>query len=260
MPDNAFNLDRLRESLHPFRLHFFTRLRSTNDHAARMRREKRLYAPSIVLAASQSAGRGRGGNNWWSGRGSLTVTFVLPTDPDVPPHRVPLIAGLAVRRGVCGATGEDATLSDVKLKWPNDLWHRDLKIAGLLCERVDGVDFVGLGLNVNPAIDDIPSSLRPHVTSLAAFTGRTFPLGGVLTAIASEMRALLLERAYGSYAALLREYELSHALHGRRISVHEPGETRPTAGDCVGLDAEGRLRLRVGDAVRSITAGTVRLA
>ena len=101
---------------------------------------------------------------------------------------------------------------------------------------------------------------RPHVTSLAAFTGRTFPLGGVLAAIASEMRSLLLERAYGSFAALLREYESSHALHGRRICVLEPGETQPTAGECVGLDSEGRLRLRVGDAVRPITAGTVRLA
>ncbi|HEX8341020.1 MAG TPA: biotin--[acetyl-CoA-carboxylase] ligase [Tepidisphaeraceae bacterium] len=258
MNDNAFNLDALHKSLHPFRLHFFTRLRSTNDHAARMRRDKRLYAPAVVVAGSQSAGRGRGSNVWWSGRGSLTVTFVLPIDPEVPPHRVPLLAGLAVRRAVCAAGGPAA--ADVRLKWPNDLWHRDLKFAGLLCERVDGVDLVGLGLNVNLGIDDIPSSLRPHVTSLSAFTGRTFPLGGVLAAVGEQVRALLLDRAYGSYAAVLREYESVHALHGRDVVVDEPGTPGPVTGRCVGLDAEGRLRLRVGGAERSITAGSVRLA
>src|SRR5689334_12502800 len=75
--DSSFDLSRLRSSIKPFRLHFFTRLRSTNDHAATLRKHKKLFAPAIVLTSHQLAGRGRGSNSWWSGDGSLTVTFVL---------------------------------------------------------------------------------------------------------------------------------------------------------------------------------------
>src|SRR6266566_2333174 len=77
---NSFDLPRLKKVLKPFRLHFFPRLRSTNDHAALLRKRGDLFAPAVVLAARQIAGRGRGANTWFSAAGSLTVTFVLPAD------------------------------------------------------------------------------------------------------------------------------------------------------------------------------------
>src|SRR3954449_1714396 len=74
----SFDLPRLRPALKPFRLHWFPRLRSTNDHAAELRRRGALYAPAVVLAGRQTAGRGRGAHAWWSGPGCVTVTFVFP--------------------------------------------------------------------------------------------------------------------------------------------------------------------------------------
>src|SRR5947209_3185186 len=62
----TFSLPRLRESLKPFRLHFYPRLHSTNDHAAKLRKKNQLFAPAIILTAHQIAGRGRGSNTWWS--------------------------------------------------------------------------------------------------------------------------------------------------------------------------------------------------
>src|SRR5271168_3720609 len=97
MQSASFNLARLREGLKPFRLHWFPQLRSTNDHAAVMRRDGELYAPAVVLAARQTAGRGRGSNTWFSTGGSLTVTFVLPIADRMAPHQLPIIAGLAAR-------------------------------------------------------------------------------------------------------------------------------------------------------------------
>src|SRR3954453_14661495 len=138
-----FQLDRLRRSIKPFRLHFFTRLRSTNDHAAVLRKHGKLFAPAIVLTSHQLAARGRGSNTWWSGDGSLPVTFVLPVQEHRLPHQVPLIAGLAVRNAIAAHSG----IEDIQLKWPNDLLHSGKKLGGLLCERLDRVDLVGLGLN-----------------------------------------------------------------------------------------------------------------
>ena len=256
MSPNAFHLASLRDRLKPFRLYFYTRLRSTNDHAAALRRAKKLYAPAIVLAATQTAGRGRGSNSWWSGSGSLTVTFCLPADERLPPHHVPLLAGWAVREACIGLTHDEA----VQIKWPNDLWHHDLKLAGLLCERIDGMDLVGLGLNVNVVAADIPVSLRHRVTGLKAIAGRSLAMNDVLAAIAGSLDRWLLKRTGETFAAVLGQYDRAHALHGRRIRVTEPGESRPTLGIVEGLDADGRLLLRSADAVRRIVAGHVELA
>src|SRR5690242_523738 len=77
---DCFCLSRLRQQIKPFRLYWYPRLRSTNDHAAALRKRGELFAPAMVLTGHQTAGRGRGTNTWWSHRGSLTVTFALPVD------------------------------------------------------------------------------------------------------------------------------------------------------------------------------------
>jgi len=265
---NHFRLDSLRKQLKPFRLYFFTRLRSTNDHAVSLRRAGRLYCPAIVLAGRQIAGRGRSGNAWWSGPGSITVTFAIPSDDRIAPHRVPLIAGLAVHRALRELitptpAGSDlspqvSAYSGIQLKWPNDIWHDGLKLAGLLCERIDGADLIGLGLNVNVDIDDIPSSLRHRVTSLRAVVGREISLQTVLTAIAKQLDKLLLKREFGSFGAILPEYNRFHVLAGRRVCVTEPGGG-VVQGPCEGLDAEGRLLVRTPQKLFRVVAGHVEL-
>ena len=252
---NRFNLADLSQRIGPFRLYFYTRLRSTSDHAVALRRAKKLYAPAVVLAASQTAGRGRGSNSWWSGRGSLTVTFCLPADTTLPPHHVPLLAGWAVRDACIGLTGAD----DIRVKWPNDVWFHDLKFAGLLCERIDGVDFVGLGLNVNVVTADIPRSLRHRVTGLAAIAGKSLAMNDVVAAVAERLCHWLLRRTPDTFAAMLSGFDAAHALHGRLIRVTEPGAARPLVGVVRGLDGEGRLLLATETAVARVVAGHVEL-
>ena len=118
MSDASFNLAQLRQGIKPFRLHWFPRLLSTNDHAAALRKRGALFAPAIVLAGRQTAGRGRGSNTWWSSAGCLTVTFVLPAEEHLKPHQLPLIAGLGVRDAVAELSGAG---DRIQLKWPNDV-------------------------------------------------------------------------------------------------------------------------------------------
>ncbi len=250
---NHFHLDSLKKQLKPFRLYFYPRLRSTNEHASLLRRTQKLYCPAVVLTNHQIAGRGRGNNTWWSGTGSLTVTFAVPTDDRIAPHHVPLIAGLAVHRALCG------DISGLKLKWPNDLWHDDLKLAGMLCERVNGADLIGIGLNVNIDLTEISFSLRHRVTSLQAISGKRIALQQVLTAISVEIDKLLLKKQFGSFGAILPEYNRVHALEGRLIRVTEPDGVT-IQGQCEGLDAEGRLLLRSSKLLHRVVAGHVELA
>ena len=152
----SFDLAGLRAGLRPYRLHWFSRLRSTNDHAAVLRRRGELFMPAVVLTGRQIAGRGRGANVWWSGGGSLTVTFALPIDEQVAPHQLPLVAGLAVRNAIAALPGA----AGVRLKWPNDILFEDRKLGGLLCERISGADLIGVGLNLNFPAAAVPQRLR----------------------------------------------------------------------------------------------------
>jgi BirA family biotin operon repressor/biotin-[acetyl-CoA-carboxylase] ligase len=250
---NSFDLQRLREHIRPFRLHWFPRLRSTNDYAARLRRQRKLFAPAIVLTGNQIAGRGRGSNTWWSGKGSLTVTFVFPVDEALLPHQLPLIAGIGVRRAVAHLLGE----ANVQLKWPNDLLFEGKKLAGLLCERIDKADLVGLGLNVNVTPTDVPRGLRERVTSLSQMAHHPFDLTDVLIEISTQLHQILSQRNENSFAALLGEYNRHHALAGRRVSVlPAPGEPI-ISGTCTGVDPTGRLLLKNRSQTHRIIAGQV---
>src|SRR5579864_3454658 len=177
---NSFDLARLRERLKPFRLHWFPRLRSTNDHAAMLREKGKLFAPAIVLTGHQTAGRGRGSNTWWSAEGSLTVTVVLAADDRIEPHQLPLVAGLAVRNAAAELTGNDR----IQLKWPNDVLFEGKKLAGLLCERVVKADLVGVGVNVNVPLHTAPRAIRNQITSLALIRKESLDMTDAALAIA----------------------------------------------------------------------------
>jgi BirA family biotin operon repressor/biotin-[acetyl-CoA-carboxylase] ligase len=279
---SSFDLARLRAGLKPFRLHFFTTLRSTNDHAAVLRKRGDLYAPAVVLAARQTAGRGRGDNTWFSAAGSLTVTFVIAENETFAPHHLPLAAGLAARNAAAELTAND----DIQLKWPNDLVvpiadtarsglplrgkHAPLrKLAGLLCERLDNVDLVGIGLNVNVPAVPIPPNLRDRVIHLQQL--RRLPnsalgtrnseldLTTVLITLARHLHATLVRQPDTSFAAFLREYDRHHALVGRTVTIRSPHEP-PISGVCQGLDDTGRLLLRDGKTVHRVIAGHVESA
>jgi len=250
---NRFDLARLKKDVRPFRVHWFSRLRSTNDHAASLRRDGRLFAPAIVLTSNQIAGRGRGKNKWWSDSGCLTVTFVMPIDEARDAHQVPLVAGLAVRNAAAELS-EDHSIS---LKWPNDILHDGRKLAGLLCERLDRVDLIGVGMNINVDPSEAPPPLRRTMTSMLLIAGKEFDMTDVLASLSRQLLRLWDRRRENPFAALLAEYERYHWLTGRKVSVVDGDES--VSGHCEGLDSAGRLLVR-GKKLHRIVAGQVETA
>jgi BirA family biotin operon repressor/biotin-[acetyl-CoA-carboxylase] ligase len=220
-----------------------------------LRKRGKLFALAVVLTGHQTAGRGRGAHAWWSGPGCLTVTFVFPVDERVMPHQLPLAAGLAVRNACAAVAGNDGIL----LKWPNDVLCDGRKLAGLLCERVDNADLVGLGLNVNVNPGDAPAPLRDRVTSLSHVAGRTFDLTETLATVASHLRRTIEGRAERPFAVLLKEYDAHHALVGRNVRVFDASDVAGVSGRCEGLDEIGRLLLRSRGQVHRVISGQVQL-
>jgi BirA family transcriptional regulator, biotin operon repressor / biotin---[acetyl-CoA-carboxylase] ligase len=248
-------LSRLRAGIKPFKLHYFSRLRSTNDHAMELRGHGKLFAPAVLVTSKQTAGRGRGRNSWWSDSGSLTVTFVFPVEEHLSPHQVPLLAGLAVRDAAAELSGDDS----ISLKWPNDVVHRGKKLAGLLCERISKADLIGVGLNVNTNMQRAPAGLRNQITSLASIAGREIDMTAALIALSKMLYPAMSRRGDRLFAETLHRYDAHHALVGKTVSVVEAGSNELVTGKCSGLDSSGRLVLRRRGKAHPIIAGQVRM-
>lgn len=252
---SSLRLADLRAGLKPYRLHWFSRLRSTNDTAAELRRRGDLFAPAVVVTSNQIAGRGRGSNTWWSGPGCLTATFAFPIEEHLAPHQLPLVAGLAVRNAVAEICGNQ----NVGLKWPNDIVHEGRKLAGLLCERIHRVDLIGLGLNVNLKPSDAPRQLRDRIISLRELCGKTFDPTDVLVQVAQSLLRTLQRRNESLFAALLHEYDRYHVLIGQRVSVTMSESEPSVVGKCEGIDQQGRLIVRERKNTHRIIAGHVEM-
>ncbi len=114
----------------------FDSVTSTQD-VARLLMEPRP-CPDLVIAKTQTAGRGRCGRIWCSPIGGMYATLIVPAVDVIAARAALAVAGVLQRSGV-----------DVGIKWPNDLIVNGRKIAGLLIEVVGDQALVGVGINLD---------------------------------------------------------------------------------------------------------------
>ena len=119
---------------------------------------------AVVIAESQTAGRGRLGRRWSSpaGRGLLFSVLLRPTLPMSDVHLLTLVVGCAAAQAIESTTGVPTSI-----KWPNDLFLGDRKVGGILMEiagEQDEVDWViaGIGINVNTELERVARNPVPE--------------------------------------------------------------------------------------------------
>ncbi|MGI5924234.1 MAG: biotin--[acetyl-CoA-carboxylase] ligase [Lentisphaeria bacterium] len=214
----------------------------------------------IVVAESQTGGRGRMTRSWFSPPGrNLYFSFVLR--PRIAPAMVPqlaLLAALSLRRALL----EQGPTWPLKCKWPNDLWAEGRKISGILCEmNCRGMEtshvVVGIGVNVNISREELPPELRDSAGSLCQLAGRALPRAEILAAILNHF-----ERDYeqwladGGLASFLAEWRSASVLDDRAVKIEQSG--RIYQGVARGITPEGFLRLEQSDGkIVTIHAGDV---
>ena len=149
-------------------IHFFETTDSTMDIARELAR-KGCPDFTVVIAETQTSGRGRMDRNWWSPQGGLYFTLVLR--PHIPPVMSPLINfGTAF---VLARTLQDFCGVDARVKWPNDVLIHGRKVSGMLSEMEaagDQVSFVNIGIGINMN-NDLPPDL-PYATSIKNISGK----------------------------------------------------------------------------------------
>ena len=178
---------------------------STNDLA----RELAIAgapAGTVVLAEEQTAGRGRQGRSWVAPPGrALTLSIVVRTS-DEALAMLPLTVAVAV----CEACERVATRWSAAVKWPNDVWIGERKVAGILIEArpQDRWAVVGIGLNVETTAEELPAELRETATSLRIATGgevgREAALQALLEALAGRSSRTSRRRCWRRTASAMR--------------------------------------------------------
>lgn len=225
------------------RVHLLDSVASTNDYALGLASK---HERAIVIARSQTKGRGRFRRAWFSDDDSLTASVLIFADePGFPaPEYITPLAGLAAALAVERVTGLRP-----QIRWPNDLVHKDKKLAGLLCESRRNAVAVGLGLNVNQQA--FPDDL-PEAGSLFGATGRRWERFELLEAFVQELDVALKQAGTGDAAPLLTAIKARSSVLHRRVEIATL--LRKHVGTVVDLDAEGRIVLRT-DSGRLVVIG-----
>jgi BirA family biotin operon repressor/biotin-[acetyl-CoA-carboxylase] ligase len=231
----------------------FRRTDSTNERAKEL---AVAGAPGglVVTADEQSAGRGRRGNAWFGpAGGSLLYSALLrPFQPD----RSPLLP-LAVPIAVCQAAESVAPVR-CQVKWPNDVWIDERKLAGVLVEArpEEGWAVIGVGLNVAIPPEGFPADLRGTATSLIPSEAEGgLPPGGAssLSAVLNALNEALDTWVRAGDDEILNAYRPRDVLAGRQVSW-DGGQ-----GTAREVDERGHLVVDTGAGEVTLGAGEVHL-
>ena len=247
---------------------------STNDIAAEYARNKQNDG-LVIFTEEQTAGRGRVGNKWLSGRAdSILCSIVLSTGGSrtAPTELLSLTCAVAVAETI-GRPGR----SHAKIKWPNDIMLNGKKVAGILLEskslpiskskienRNSKIYVVGIGINCHQKKESFPDELQRIATSIDAeshllrssfsvLRSAEYAVRGTQHAARID-RVLLAKRllssvdhwlevaANNSEKVIDRWRELSIQL-GHRVTLIFNGAK--FAGHCIGIDPEKGLILQL---------------
>ncbi|MBI3864296.1 MAG: biotin--[acetyl-CoA-carboxylase] ligase [Planctomycetia bacterium] len=267
MPSTAAILDRLLAA--PFVRHaeWHDTIASTNDRGNELARSAEIVTPLLILAGRQTAGRGRGGNQWWSDEGALTFSIVFDPERDVPGcgghplsqeqwPKVALAAGVAL----CDVLQARLPQVPCRLKWPNDVLLAGKKVAGILVEvpppgnSVPRRLVLGMGVNVNNSLSAAPAEIQAIGAALCDVAGERCDGADLLIDWLGDFAERLRALSAGD-DDLVERWQLLCALRGKTIELQSGN--RIVRGSCRGIDAAGALLVDTDSGLERLFAGVL---
>ncbi len=196
---------------------------------------------TVVIAETQTAGKGRHGRSWHSAPG-LGLWFSIALEDAL--DGISLAAALAVRNAldpICAPA----------IKWPNDLLLDGKKFCGILVEQRSGRTVVGIGINVHHRPDDFPPDLKDKATSVEWGTGRSCDRGAILHAVLTAFDEQVMVLRSGDYDRVREEWADACRIKGRMV------RSDGLEGTVVDIDTQGALVLRTRQGDRRLISGEI---
>jgi BirA family biotin operon repressor/biotin-[acetyl-CoA-carboxylase] ligase len=234
----------------------FESLPSTNVEGARLAAEG---APEglCIVAAEQTAGRGRLQRQWVSPKGA-GLYFSILLRPQFEQNGWPLLTLMAAV-AVNDALRESCGL-ETDIKWPNDVLADDRKLCGILAETVETIlgRAVVVGIGINLTMQSLPEELAPLATSVEGASARKVDLESLLAALTNALgrHYEVLNKPLGAETIIREWCARSSYCEGKFVRVVETNET--FTGTTRGLVYDGALRVETdGGEIRIVRAGDV---
>lgn len=240
---------------------YFQETDSTNARAMEMGLSG-AQTGTVVLADSQTGGKGRLGRFWLSPAGSgLYFSVILRPRLEMGDlSKITLVAGVALCRAV------RRLYSFVpQMKWPNDLLIANRKCGGILVEadlRNQSVPLIilGIGLNATTPLSSFPEEFREVTTSLQCHVDKPILRKELLEAVLVETDALIGQFEGKGFSEILNEWKKYDATLGK-ILTWITADRKVVKGVSLGPDNEGRLHIHSSDGIiHEVLSGDIRLA
>jgi BirA family biotin operon repressor/biotin-[acetyl-CoA-carboxylase] ligase len=222
---------------------------STNDIAAEYAKNRQNDG-LVIFTEEQTAGRGRAGNKWLSGRAQSILCSIVLTENKLNAELLSLTCAVAVAEAI-GRTGRGLA----KIKWPNDIMLNGKKVAGILLEsrslpiskseignRKSKIYVAGIGINCHQKKESFTDELQQIATSIDAESHSISDRVLLAKRLLSSMDHWLEVAANNSEKVIDRWRELSIQLSHRVTLVFNGAKF---VGHCIGIDPEKGLILRL---------------
>lgn len=209
---------------------------------------------TVVISRSQTEGKGRNGRSFSSPKGGLYLSIVLrpPFDPEEA-SSLPLVIGLAVSKTVNCTIFKEASV-----KWPNDILVDGKKVAGILMtskiagRKLDHI-IVGIGINLNTSLEDLPEELQDTAGSLKAMKGEHIDPNEFARDLLYMLDLNYSRFVEGQKEELLEQWSERAVAIGEEVEVTSPKGVK--RGKFLGIDQTGALILRNGERMERIDSG-----
>jgi BirA family biotin operon repressor/biotin-[acetyl-CoA-carboxylase] ligase len=237
--------DQVEPLLPGFTVEVLPEIDSTNTELMRRARAGQLD-PVLLVAEHQTAGRGRLGRNWHSDASGRHATLAFSLGLALAPadwSGLSLAVGLSVAQSLH---------PELKLKWPNDIWLHDRKLAGILIETalLGELRYAVIGIGINIGVLDAAGMRTPPAALVELLPDAT--ASSVLGSVVAPLVRSVLAFQRDTFAPLRAAFHGRDLLYGREVQC-----TDGTSGVARGVDAGGALLVHTDYGLKKISSAEV---
>ncbi|MBP5402973.1 MAG: biotin--[acetyl-CoA-carboxylase] ligase [Treponema sp.] len=242
----------------------FKTIDSTNTYAKKLlsENEKPALDKTVIIAETQTAGRGRLGRSFCSpGKTGIYLSVIyVPSDNKVEPAKITAFSAVAVKRVI-----ERFFDVDAKIKWINDIYVNGKKVVGILTEGFTNFEtgvieaaVIGIGININTKQSQFSKDARKIAGSITNKKDFGISRSQIAAEVAGEVLSIFNEKPQ----KVIREYQDSSFLMGKTVEVHPiiDDENGVYKAKVIAINEEAELVVKLKNgSIRKLSSGEVTL-
>lgn len=212
----------------------------------------------VLLADTQSKGKGRGGNKWISPEGGIWISLVLQKEINKKDLSIiPLLVSIVIYNVL-----EPLNMNTI-IKWPNDILINDKKVAGILTEslfsgKILKLLIIGIGINLNNKISDFEYTLSKSITTIYELTGKICDKKEFIHKILTEFENLYSILLFKGKDEIIKILKTKRTTIGRKVRFFN--EKDEFYGTILDITPQGSIKIKSNEGkIKKFNFGSIDL-